>query len=63
VNGQLVELDRLLVAGFFNDPLSQGCGFLSCEHPADHIMAENVEDHIEVVVGSFDRTEELGDIP
>lgn len=63
MNGQLVGLDSLLVAGCFNEVLSQGCGFLPCEHPADHITAEDVEDHIEVVVGSFDRTEELGDIP
>ena len=33
------------------------------EHPADHVAAVDVEDHVEVEVGPLRRTQELGDVP
>ena len=33
------------------------------DHPANHIATENVEDHVEVKVGSLRWTVQLGDIP
>jgi hypothetical protein len=62
-DGELPGPDGLLAAGLFNEALRQSGGFPGRNHPADHIPAEDVEDDIELVVGPFDRPQELGDVP
>lgn len=63
MNGELVRLDSLLVAGLLDQALSKRGRFPAGEHPADHIAAENVQDHIEIEVAPLDGPEKLGDIP
>ncbi len=47
--------------------LDQPCGEAGAlavgDHPADHVAAEDVEDHVQVEVGPLDRALELGDVP
>lgn len=50
---QLCEIGRLAKAAC----LSVG------DHPADHVAAENVDDHVQVKVGPLDRVFQLGDVP
>jgi hypothetical protein len=44
-------------------PLAKGGTLVAAQHPADDVAAEDVEQHVEVVVGPLDRAEELGDVP
>src|ERR1039457_3076906 len=63
MNRELTSPDILLCTAFSNEPLSQYCRFRLGYHPANYISAEDVHDHIQVKVGPFYRTEELGDVP
>ncbi len=63
MNRQLVWKDGLFVTGVHNQPFGQGGRLPLGHHPADHVAAEDVEDHIEVVVDPLGRPLELGDVP
>src|ERR1019366_4452131 len=63
VDGQLVRLDVLLVAGIGNQPFGQLRGFARRHHPADHVPAENIPDDIEIEVGPLGLALQLGDVP
>ena len=55
MNRQLTVVHILLVlAGFFDQPFGQTILLPVSDHPADHISAEDVDDHIEIKVGPFD---------
>lgn len=50
MNSQLPRLDSLLAAGIGNQPFGQLRALPVGDHPADHIAAENVEDHVKIEV-------------
>lgn len=60
---QLTRLDAVPQAGFTDQVLGQGIRFLVGNHPTHHVTAENVDDLVEVVVGPFRRSVQLGDVP
>jgi len=60
---QLPRLDALLLDGFVNYPLGQNRRFPASDHPAHHVTAEDVQNHVEVKVGPLRWTQQLGDIP
>ncbi len=62
MNGELLRPDRLLVTGLPDEALSKYCRFQAGEHPANHIVAENVQDH-EIEVTPLDGPKKFGDIP
>ena len=63
MDGELVRHDVLLAAGLTNQPLGQLGALAFGDHPADDVAAEDVEDHIEIELGPFDRPEQLGNVP
>ena len=60
---QLSGADSLLRACLLNELLGQCCGLPGGHHPADHVAAEDVQDHVQVEVGPLDRAPELRDVP
>ena len=52
-----------LAHGLGDELLGQVGAFARGDHPADHVAAEDVEDHVEVEVGPLGRPQELGDVP
>src|SRR5687768_7720523 len=63
MDGELPGLDALARARLDDELLGQS-GALACgDHPADDVAAEDVEDHVEVVVGPLRGALELGDVP
>ncbi|OPX92834.1 MAG: hypothetical protein A4E58_03219 [Syntrophorhabdus sp. PtaB.Bin006] len=60
---KLSRLNRLFLAGLFNQFTSKSGKLPVSHHPACHIAAEDIEDHIEIVIGPFLRSLEFGDIP
>ncbi len=46
-----------------DQPLGEAGVLALGDHPADHVAAEDVEDHVEVEVGPLGRAHELGDVP
>jgi len=63
MDDQMAGLDVLLHAGFFDEPLGQGILLPVSDHPADHVAAEDVHDHIKVKVGPLGGAFQLGDVP
>src|SRR3989337_3540663 len=63
MNRELTFLDVRLCAGFLDEPLRQYRRFRRGDHPANHIAAEDVHDHIQVKVSPLYRAEELADVP
>ena len=63
VDGQLVTPDALLGAGLADQHLGQRGGFAAGDHPADDVAGEDVQDHVQVVVGPLRRAAQLGDVP
>src|SRR3989337_306334 len=63
MNRELALLNILLCAGFTDNLLRQCSRFSQCDHPADDIAAEDVQNHIQVKVGPFYWTEELSNVP
>ena len=59
----LWNLQDFLEPSFVDQFLSQKSLFPAGYHPADDVAAENIEDHVKVKVGPFDRSQELVDIP
>jgi hypothetical protein len=63
VDGQLVFADLLTLHGVSNETSGQVLGLTMGEHPADDVAAEDVQDHVQVVIGPLLRSEQFGDIP
>src|ERR1022692_4467006 len=60
---QLSRLDFLFVIRISNEPFGQFRTFTVGHHPAHHITAEDVEDHVEIKIGPLRRAEQFRDIP
>jgi len=63
MNGQLPRLDILFAACFLYESFGQRLLFPVGDHPSDDVTTEDVQDHVEVIVGPFHRALKLGDIP
>jgi hypothetical protein len=63
VDGELTGGDLMLADGLLDESPGQFGAFLVRHHPAGDVPAEDVEDDVEVEVGPFGRTEQLGDVP
>jgi hypothetical protein len=55
MDGQLITADRLLGAGAGDQLLGQGGGLAGRDHPAGHVPALYIDDHVQVVARSFRR--------
>src|SRR5437762_11210032 len=60
---ELTRLDALFVAALLDQSLGQLRAFAISDHPAGNVAAEDVEDHVQVEVRPFRRSEQLGDVP
>src|ERR1700674_180601 len=58
---ELTRLDALFVAALLDQSLGQLRAFAISDHPAGNVAAEDVEDHVQVKVRPFRRSEQLGD--
>ena len=63
MRGELSRIDSLPAAGLRDELLGQGGALLRGQQPAGHVAAEDVQEHVEVVVGPLHRAEQLGDVP
>ena len=67
VDGDLARLDAFTFVGIFDQALGQFRSLARCDHPADHVAAEDVEQHVEVEVGPLLRPEQplqtIGEVP
>jgi hypothetical protein len=61
VNGELAGGNVLRAATVLDEPLGQLGAFAMGDHPADHIAAENIQDHIEMIVGPLRWATQLQD--
>ncbi len=59
----MAGLDVLFRAALLDQSLGQFRAFAIGDHPAGDVTAEDIQDHVEVEVGPFRRTEQLGDVP
>src|SRR5437879_7188979 len=60
---ELIRLDELFLAAVLDQSLGQLRAFAISDHPAGNVAAEDVEDHVQVEVRPFRRSEQLGDVP
>src|SRR3954454_11563002 len=60
---QLSRLDFLFATRIRNEPFGQFRAFTVGNHPAHHIAAEDVEDHVQIEVCPLRGTEQFRDIP
>src|SRR5947208_5642545 len=63
MNRQLSRLDFLFATRIRNEPFGQFRTFTVGNHPAHHIAAEDVEDHVEIEICPLRGTEQFRDIP
>ena len=63
MNRQLSRLDFLFAARIRNEAFGQFRTLTVGNHPAHHITAEDVEDHVEIKIGPLRRAEQFRDIP
>src|SRR4051812_19372454 len=60
---QLSRFDFLFAAGISNEPFGEFRSFTVSHHPADHIPAEDTEDHVEIEVGPLRRPQQFRNVP
>ena len=60
MDDQLIGFNVLFFTSILDQPFGQGTEFTLGDHPADHITAKDVHDHIQVIIGPFNRSLELG---
>jgi hypothetical protein len=60
---QLVGLNLLFGAGLRDEEFGQRARVALSELPPDHVAAENVEHHVQVVIGPLGWAEQVGDVP
>ena len=63
MQGQLIRQDPLLVAGLADQFLGQGDRLAIGEQPAWDVATEDVDDDVQLVIGSLRRTQQFGDVP
>ena len=63
MHGDLFGLDPLLVDALLEQLGGELARFAMRQHPAHRVAAEEVEQHVELVVGPLLRGAELGDVP
>src|SRR6266702_4474480 len=63
VHRELSAPDRLLFRARLDQLLGERCRLPVRHHPAHHVTAEDVQEHVQVEVGPLRRAQELGDIP
>jgi len=63
VQGELVGFDAVAGEGVGDEGLGQLPGLGGRHHPADDVAAEDVDDHVELVVDAALGAAELGDVP
>ena len=63
VNDQLVRIDLLFFDCFLDQLLGQMSPLSMSKHPADGVATVDVDDRVEIVIGPFFWSFELGDIP
>ena len=56
-------LDGVAREGVVDQPLGQDRRFLMRHHPAHHVPAEDVQDHVEVELGPLRRSQQFGHVP
>ena len=60
---QLSRLNLLFFTSLFNQFLRQGGQFPVGHHPPHHVSAEDIEDHVKIIVRPLYRPFEFRDIP
>ena len=60
---ELARWDGLFLATFLDQSLGQFGTFAHRDHPTRDVAAEDIEDHVEIKVGPFRWSEQLGDVP
>ena len=60
---QLIFRNTLFFNGLANQTCRQAGRLTVCKHPAHHVAAVNIEDHVQVKVRPFLRTEQLSNVP
>ncbi|MDE3218202.1 MAG: hypothetical protein KGO23_02385 [Nitrospirota bacterium] len=63
VEGERARRDVLCGHRLGDQVFGQLCGFTQGEHPAHHIAAEDIEDHVQVIAGPLGGSLEFRDIP
>ncbi len=63
VQGQLSREDAFLLAGGGDQLFGEFSTLAPCEHPAHHVAAEHIEDHVPMETRPLRRPLELGDVP
>jgi hypothetical protein len=63
MDNELVFTNGLLLTTLLDQLLSQPIALAGGQHPSHGIAAEDIEDHIKIIVRPFDRSFELGNIP
>jgi hypothetical protein len=63
VQGELARADALFGASRADELFGQGGGRARRDHPADHVAAEDIDDHVAVEVSPLGWPLELGDVP
>jgi hypothetical protein len=62
MDDELVGPDVLTLAALRDQHFGQGGALLPCQQPTHHIATEDIQQHVEVVVGPLHRAQELGDV-
>jgi hypothetical protein len=60
---QFPRLDILFFTSLFNQFLRQGGQFPMGHHPSHHVPAEDIDDHVEIIVRPLYRPLEFRDVP
>ncbi len=60
---QLIRQDPLLEAGFAGQFFGQGGRLTIGEQSARDVATEDVDDDVQLVIGSFRRAQQFGDVP
>jgi hypothetical protein len=63
MDSQWARHNLLLLAAFSDELFGSVCRFARGDPPARDITAENVQNHVQIIVGPFHRTTQFGDVP
>jgi hypothetical protein len=63
VHRQRAGDDALLDERLAHQPLRQAGALAMRQHPAHRITAEQIENHVQIIVAPLGRPEQLGDVP
>src|SRR6202162_2600567 len=60
---ELTRWDGLFLATLLDQSLGQFGTLAHRDHPTRDVAAEDIEDHVEIKIGPFSWSEQLGDVP